>query len=46
MPQHSSNKPASPGIRSWVKPFGNAISRPGKVCSLAGQVCTTRRSRR
>jgi hypothetical protein len=35
----------TPGIRAWVKPYGNAISRPGKVCSLAGLVCTTRRPR-
>jgi hypothetical protein len=35
----------TPGIRSWVKPYGNAISRPGTVRSLVGKVSTTRRYR-
>jgi hypothetical protein len=43
MVHHTSQRPATtPGIRSWVKPYGNAISRPGRVWSLVGKVSTTR----
>jgi hypothetical protein len=45
MASHPQQNPSpTPGIRSWVKPYGNAISRPGTVRSLVGKVSTTRQA--